>query len=118
MSYDAVAALPLPELKQQLSYGNSILFIELHAYLGLGSAGTKEENRSLIYDHIEKQRHLRAGLQPAHGPPGAATDVDSVVTVSDPLTKSDPWKSAGSTKTVKTSKDIRKLLFDKKASNN
>ena len=84
LSFDAIVSLPLPDLKQQLADGNSQSLRDLFAYLGLGSAGTKEENRLLIYNHIEQQRHLRAGLQPAHGPPGGATDVDSGVTVLDP----------------------------------
>ena len=62
LSFDAVLSLFLPELKAQLSEGNSQTLRDLRAYLGLGSGGTKEENRALIFDHVEKQRHLQAGL--------------------------------------------------------
>ena len=65
MSFDAAVSLALPDLKLHLSEGNSQSLRDLRAYLGLGSCGTKEENKSLIYYHIGKQRHMQAGLQPA-----------------------------------------------------
>ena len=48
LSFDAVVSLPLPDLKQHLSDGNSQSLCDLRAYLGLGSGGTKDENRILI----------------------------------------------------------------------
>ena len=42
LSLDAIVALPLPDLKQQLSDGNSQSLRDLRAYVGLGSGGTKD----------------------------------------------------------------------------
>ena len=116
LSLDAIVALPLPDLKQQLSDGNSQSLRDLRAYVGLGSGGTKDENRSLIYDHIEKQRVLRAGLQPA---------IDVLIPKPDPLSGHDPWKGAKYKKgsdtqsaPKKSSKsEIMKPYFDKNLGN-
>ena len=91
LSSDAVVALPKPDLNQQLADGNSQSLRELRAYLGLGSGGTNEENRCLIYDHIERQRHLLAALQPPDATANA-TDAVLIEVISDPLAKSDPWQ--------------------------
>ena len=101
ISFDDVVSLPLPQLKQHLSDGNSQSLRELRAYIGLGSGGTKEENRCLIYEHIEKQRYLSAGLQPQAGFP-----VLICAAKPDPLP--DPWKS----KTEKKSPDAGTIVKD------
>ena len=90
MSFDAVLLLSLPDLKEQLSDGNSQTLRNLRAYLGLGSGVTKEENRALIFDHVEKQRHLQAGLQPPERVSAGATAAVPAGSVPDPLAKSDP----------------------------
>ena len=66
MSLDAVVSLALPDLKLHLPGGNSQSLRDLRAQLGFESGGTKEKNRCLIYDHIEKQRRMQAGLQSAN----------------------------------------------------
>ena len=104
MSFDAFVFLALPELKQHLSEGNSHSLRELRAYLGLGSGGTKEENRSIIYDHLKRQRQLQAGLHPHVAP--RVSDSVSIAVVSDPLIKSNPWK--GKKEKDKPNSDIAK----------
>ena len=120
LSYDAVVALPLSDLKQQLGDGNSQSRRELRAYLGLGSGGTKEENRCLIYDHIERQRHLLAGLQPPYATANA-TDAVLIEVISDPLTKSDPGKGKKDKANPDIGKDrkndIKKPMFEKSRGN-
>ena len=106
MAYDAVVDLSLPELNNRLSDGTAADLRGLRSYLGLGSSGTKAENQVLIYDHIEKQHHLKAGLQP----------VDSLVA-------SDPWKAykkkSENTTAVKDhgKPDVKKQHFDKARGN-
>ena len=107
MSFDAVVSLALPDLKLHLSEGNSQSLRDLRAYLGLGSGGTKEENRGLIYDHIEKQRHMQAGLQPA---------IDVSIPKPDQLSGNDPWKGAKYKKgsdTPSATKDLSKSEIKK-----
>ena len=105
-------SLSLPDLKQHLSEGNSQSLRELRAYMGLGSSRTKEENRSLFFYHIERQRHLHAGLQPPHGSASVSIEV-----ASDPHTKSDPWKAKHKklfdVGAANKSGDIKKPLFEK-----
>ena len=113
MSFDAVVSFALPDLKVHFSEGNSQSLRDLRAYLGLGSGGTKEENRGLIYDHIEKHRHMQAGLQPV-----VASSV-SVVLV-DPLP--DPWKRKAETKSTDIANadndcKIKKPQFEKSRGN-
>ena len=107
MSFDAVVSLALPDLKLHLSEGNSQSLRDLRAYLGLGSGGTKEENRGLIYDQIEKQRHMQAGLQPA---------IYVSIPKPDPLSGNDPWKGAkykNGSDTPSATKDLSKSEIKK-----
>ena len=55
LSFDAVVSLPLPDLKQHLSDGNSQSLRDLRAYLGLRSGGTKDEKRTMIFEPIKQQ---------------------------------------------------------------
>ena len=41
---------------------------DLRSYIGLGSTGTKEENKALFLDHFTRARSLQAGVQPPDGP--------------------------------------------------
>ena len=62
--YTAILSLPLPQLKIQLNDANSQDLRGLRSFLSLGSGGTKEDNKSLLYDHIEASRNTPALLSP------------------------------------------------------
>ena len=68
LSADEFVALPLEDMKAYLSTAGSQELRDIRAYIGLGTAGTKEENRALIADHFARARSLRAGVLPPDGP--------------------------------------------------
>ena len=52
---DSILALPLPNLKQHLEAATSDEMRILPAFMGLGKAGTKEANKVLIFEEVEKR---------------------------------------------------------------
>ena len=58
---EAVSALDLVELQAHLKVASSDELQALRAHIGLGVAGTKEMNKTLILEHVEQQRSVSVG---------------------------------------------------------
>ena len=53
---ESILSLPLPDLKEHLESATSEELRILRAYMGFGKAGTKEANKVLICEQVEKRR--------------------------------------------------------------
>ena len=68
LSCDQVVDLPLSDMQFYLENAGAKELRDLRLYIGLGSTGTKDENKAFFLEHFARARSLPAGLQPPEGP--------------------------------------------------
>ena len=57
---DCILGLPIPDLREHLEKATSDELRIIHAYMGLGKAGTTEANKLLICEQVEQRRNVLA----------------------------------------------------------
>ena len=99
---NAILALPLDELHAKLETATSDELRSLRAHVGLGKAGTKEANKTLIYKHVQHRRLTIAKQSQDEELDDEFADVgcsvtpintDVGITFVDPFVKDYPWRS-------------------------
>ena len=100
---DEILALPLHELHAKLETATSDELRSLRAHIGMGKAGTKEANKTLIYEQVQQRRAAIA--EQAHDidvdddsfadtvrRSATSANSDGRISLVDPFVKDDPWR--------------------------